>query len=410
METLSRRAFIKVCAHLSCVGGLSLLAAACDVDLPTGTPDEGAKATSAAPTSVPATAAAGPSPSAPAPTATAPVLAEGERLLAGAADVEQIAQLTGEGSINETAEKWGVFGTDLGSMFDKDDKLYMVFGDSFGCCIPGTGGPGNARDWRKNLMAVISDRDPGDGLVFDEMISDEPGHAKELLARGRFDVTVIPTNGIAVGSRMYLHYMAVLAWGEPGEWVLNESGLAYSDDDGQTWTKDENLKWDGKSNFGQVAFVKSDSDLYLFGIPGGRFGGVKLARVSQDAVLDKAAYQYFSGVVDGQPQWSPDESAGALIASAPVGELSVMWNAFLGRWIMTYLDESRAAIVIREAAELWGPWSPPMSLVAGGRFPGLYGAYLHPWFVENEGETIYFTMSQWGPYNVFWMKARLVKA
>ena len=76
---------------------------------------------------------------------------------------------------------------------------------------------------------------------------------------------------------------------------------------------------------------------------------------------------------------------------------------------MTYLDESKAAIVIREAPALWGPWSAPQVLVSGSRFPGLYGAYLHPWCVEQGGEIIYFTMSQWGPYSVFLMRARLAR-
>jgi hypothetical protein len=34
---------------------------------------------------------------------------------------------------------------------------------------------------------------------------------------------------------------------------------------------------------------------------------------------------------------------------------------------------------------------------------------MHPWLVENEGEVIYFTMSQWGPYSVFLMRAQLAR-
>ena len=86
-----------------------------------------------------------------------------------------------------------------------------------------------------------------------------------------------------------------------------------------------------------------------------------------------------------------------------------MWNAYLGRWIMTYLDEHQAALVIREAPEPWGPWSPSQPLVSGSAYAGLYAPYMHPWYVENEGEIIYFTMSLWGPYAVYWMRARLMR-
>jgi hypothetical protein len=327
--------------------------------------------------------------------------------LKGVSEVEMVARLVGEGAVNDTGGKWGVYGTDLGSMFDKDGKLYLVFGDTFGCCIPGSGGPGNATDWRSSAVAITTDRDPQDGLTFDEMLTDRPGHARQILSKSSGDVTVIPTNGVAIGGQMILHYMAVKRWGEPGAWELNESGLSVSVDDGQTWKKDTGVKWPGDSHFGQVAFVKSGETLYLFGIPGGRYGGARLARVPQEKVLDPSSYEYFAGMKGSETLWSADEPSAVEVVPAPVGELSVMWNGYLERWIMTYLDDTRDQIMIREASELWGPWGPALLMVSSQAYPGLYGAYLHPWYVENEGETIYFTMSQWGPYAVFWMKARL---
>src|SRR5207248_6602149 len=95
----------------------------------------------------------------------------------------------------------------------------------------------------------------------------------------------IPTYGVSTGKRMFLHYMSVQHWGQPGHWTLNASGLAFSDDDGQTWTKDEHLTWPGDSNFGQVAIVEDRGYLYFFGIPGGRYGGVQLARVRPEEIL-----------------------------------------------------------------------------------------------------------------------------
>ena len=173
--------------------------------------------------------------------------------------------------------------------------------------------------------------------------------------------------------------------------------------------KDDSAKWGGESNFGQAAFVRWEGEVYLFGIPGGRLGGAKLAKVNENAMLDISEYRYFAGLSGDTPQWVPDEEAAVLIVPPLVGELSVIWNPFLGRWIMTYLDESRANLVIREAPELWGPWSPSLVLVSGTLYARPYGAYMHPWLLERDGEAIYFTMSQWGPYSVFLMRARLVK-
>jgi hypothetical protein len=221
-------------------------------------------------------------------------------------------------------------------------------------------------------------------------------------------VTVIPTNGVAIGSRMLLHYMDVKRWGDPGKWDLDKSGLAVSDDEGQTWTKDTPVKWSGESNFGQVAFVKDGEHLYLFGIPGGRFGQVRLARVPQAQHLDPARYEYFTGLSGKEPIWAANENSAVQIVEAPVGELSVMWNEYLQRWIMTYLNDEKDRLEIRESRALWGPWQPPLTLVS--TYPGLYGAFLHPWYVENRGETIYFSMSLWSTYAVYWMKARLERS
>ncbi len=328
-------------------------------------------------------------------------IAQENPALSGIEDVEFVGWVTGPESPNQTDIHYDVDGTDLGSMFDLNGTLYIAFGDTFGCCRPAGGGAGGA-NWRYNVLAYTSDHDLEDGITLDGMITDDGGNARAVLTKKLLDVTIIPTAGIAVGDRMYLHYMAVGDWGPPGEWTLNRSGWAYSDDQGQTWTQPADAIWDGDTNFGQAALMQVDDFVYIFGIHGGRFGGVALARVPSDNLLDMTAYQYWDG-----SDWVDDLAAAVEIASPPVGELSVAWNAYLNRWIMTYLDESRRAIVIREAPELTGPWSDPLNVVSGNDYPALYGAYLHPW--GSDGEIIYFNMSQWGPYNVRLMRARLVK-
>jgi hypothetical protein len=306
-----------------------------------------------------------------------------------------VAQLTGERSINKTGSTFGVEGTDLGHTFTYDGKIYMIFGDTFGVA---------KSDWRSNVAAVSSDDDPSDGLTFDRMIEDAPGHAKELLSSKKFDndeITVIPTYGIAVGDRMYLHYMSVNHWDEPGHWTLNGSGLAYSDDGGETWTKDPNAVWPGDSNFGQVAITQVDDYVYFFGIPGGRYGGVKLARIGQDKLLEVDAYEYW----DGASWQTGDEQAGKLILPPPVGELSVRWNSYYKKWIMMYLNETKFGAVLRTADCLTGPWSDEQIIAVSDDYPQLYAPYLLP--LWNDGPELYFTMSRFGPYEVFLMETKL---
>ncbi|MBX3029616.1 MAG: DUF4185 domain-containing protein [Chloroflexi bacterium] len=329
-------------------------------------------------------------------------------LLAGLADIRQVCQLTGPDAHQDTSAV-KIAGTDLGSMFEAGGRTWFVFGDTFGQRNAGmTGGGGSL--WRSNALAYTTDTDPTDCITFDGWITDRVGWAAELLASGRGEVTVIPTYGFEANGDMYLHYMSVRFWGDPGEWDTNLGGLAKSTDDGQTWQRLEDVTWPGTGTFQQVAVVKVDGELLFWGIPAGRLGGVSLMKVAEPDVEDLWAYRYLSGVTtDGEPEWSADPAAAILIIDRPTGELSVAWNEYLGRWLMTTMADNADAVMY-EGVTPWGPWSEPHILYRQADLPGLYAPYMHPSYVADGGRTIYFGLSHWLPYNVFWHRVDLVRA
>lgn len=335
-------------------------------------------------------------------------------VLKGVSNVEQVGQVTGAEAPGDTT-RYAVGYCDLGSMFEADGKVWFVFGDTFGARDEGqTGGGGSF--WRSNTLGYTTDDDPSDGITLDGMITDSSTTAKELLESKKIDgdeMTVIPTYGFAANGAMYLHFMSVRHWGEPGEWEVNYAGLAKSTDGGQTWSKLDQPRWDGDSRFVQVASYHVTEDgvdtLYFWGITHGRFGGVSLAKVAASDVEDPAAWRYFTGTDPaGDPRWGDDPAAAALVVDDLVGELSVVWNEYLGRWIMTYLSEG-TGVVIREGITPWGPWSDPKVLVSSSDVPGLYAPFMLDRYTEDGGRVIYFTLSIWDPYNVFWYRAELSK-
>ena len=341
-------------------------------------------------------------------------------VLEGVSDLTEIAQLTGPDAMNDTASA-AVAGTDLGSMANLGDRTYFFFGDTFGERDPASiGGQGGI--WRSNVSAWTTDDDPSDGIRFDGWApADDLGWA-EALVEGEHDsndgggeVTKIPTHGFAVGDTLYISYMSVSHWGEPGAWDANYAGLAKSTDRGETWIPLDAPTWPGDSNFVQVAPVHvSDGGadhLYFWGIPSGRFGGVALMRVpaTEEAVEDADAYSYFAGTdADGAPRWDTDMAAAELVLAGTIGELSVMWSDYLDRWLMTYSDGGDA--YIREGVTPWGPWSEPILLASGADYPGLYAPYMNPRYVTEGGSRVHFSMSLWGPYNVFWFSVDLERA
>jgi D-arabinan endo alpha-(1,5)-arabinofuranosidase len=72
-----------------------------------------------------------------------------------------------------------------------------------------------------------------------------------------------------------------------------------------------------------------------------------------------------------------------------------------------YLNENTACLELREADHLWGPWTAPHVLATARDYPQLYGAFMTPSFLRDNGRTLLFVMSQFGPYNTFLMKVRL---
>jgi hypothetical protein len=307
---------------------------------------------------------------------------------------------------NQTATNYAVYGTDLGIMWDKGGgEIFVLFGDTFGASWCGNGGCGG--DWRSNVLARSSDTFLANGLSFSTMIQDAARHAKEILPSQKVDfseITVIPTAGVTVGARHYIHYMSVNHWGEAGMWFTNYSGIAYSDDNGQSWIKHPTARWQNNStwtnNFQMAAFLKNGGFVYMYATPNGRLGNVYLARVPESALLNINAYQYWDG--NG---WSTSQAAASPVVIGIAGELSVAYNSYFQRFIMTYLNEHRQAVVMRDSATLTGPWSGEKVLARAASFPGLYNAFIHPW--TNAGTELYFIMSQWTPYNTFLMRATL---
>ncbi len=376
-----------------------------------------------------------------------------------------VAWLTGSGSLgpyllprtNNTALKFGIAGTDIGTMWDNgiadnpatpvdEHQILMAFGDTFS----GTGMTGT---WRSNVLLRSSDDNPADGItvpagvmgdIFSGSPLSAPNFSRQIIRSPGYlgflgrEVTIIPTAGVSVpydnayGSRQYVSYMSVKSWDTPGRWTTNYAAIAYSDDNGQTWTvarssirsagyfRTTTGYVSGNQNFQQSAFVKppagsaDDNYVYAFGTPSGRGGTVYLSRVDQMSVLDQAAYEYWNGSawVLNRPSAATPILPGKTTTFwfftrktyPSVGEMSVQYNTYLNQYVMMYADSANN-VVMRTADRPEGPWSEPTTVATSVQYPGLYAPMMHPWTTDQD---IYWNMSMWGDYNVLLMHTRLV--
>ncbi|MFW9831762.1 MAG: DUF4185 domain-containing protein, partial [Candidatus Thorarchaeota archaeon] len=244
---------------------------------------------------------------------------------------EMVCQLTGEDALNDTTSV-NVYGTDIGLMVEYQDRLHFIFGDTFGP---------DKWDWRSNTMAYTLDTVPSDGIILTGWITDNATHlAKELIQSEKTDgieMTAIPTAAYSNGDCLFIFYMSVISWGEAGDWTCNNASIAYSTN-GQSFNKVANMSWPGNSNFIEWGLIKGDETapstggfLYFLATGSGRYHFCYLARVLESSILNQSSYQYFTGFGTGDiPLWSSDPEAAEPVIEAHMGEITVMWNNYLG--------------------------------------------------------------------------------
>lgn len=326
--------------------------------------------------------------------------------------VRKVVALTGPEAPDSTKDV-DLCSTDIGTMTELGGSIYYAFGDSFGydgdICQPF--GP----NWRSNLLGHSSDTNPSDGITWDGWYTGADGKAiavSEGAHQPAFtgEGTRIPTSMVTVGERLYLHYMSIHGFAQMGgQWLCNYSRFVYSDDAGQSWAEAGNDFGTTADRFNMLALSKQAGQgnkrgryVYAVGTPCGRFGGARVGRVLAEDVLDNSAWEFFDG-----KRWSKARNDAIEVIKPPVGEGSLVWNEGLDRWMYSYLNEDARAIELRLARQPWGPWEAPLTLAHADDYPALYGAFMTPSFIKDDGKTFYFVMSQFGPYNTYIMEAKL---
>lgn len=366
--------------------------------------------------------------------------------------------VTGNYPTNNTADRFGVWGTDVGVMWDNgmvDDpstpynehQVLIAVGDTFS-------GPNMSGIWRLNTLFRSSDYDLSDGMtipdgewfngnMFGGAPLSNPTFARQIIhpAPGLpTGVTLIPTAGIALpsegtqfGVTQYVSFMSVSQWGSPGQWTTNYSAIAYSTDNGENWTVAPtsvryNDPWSGHKNFQQSAFVRGDDGyVYVYGTPNGRQGAAHLARVQEKDILNLNEYEYYN---KGQKGWfwstpagwykndpgkatavfGVDKGAcGVAKVGNQVSEMSVQYNEHLGKYVVLHGDQFNN-IVMRTADRPEGTWSSAKVLM-GQQNGGIYAPMMHPWSpsTQGTGSELYWNLSLWSEYNVMLMSTDLDK-
>jgi hypothetical protein len=385
-----------------------------------------------------------------------------------AGSTAKVQQLVGEQDLERreptpgrTVSRYGLAGTDLGSSFEHEGRVYFLFGDTVGSL-------GGAPD----TIGVTDARDPESGVRLDFLTA--PARSQSSMPRGRgrrgrgpageqqyltieppgvsMEAFEVPVAGLSLNGRMHI----VVSTNHTDDGMRERSVLT-------TFTPPATFRAGRTiSQLPAGRFVKMAlraAPTAVAGVPaGGPFvfmWGTGAYRRSDAyfAVVPAASFEsgsgtrFFAGLDGGgRPTWSEQESdAKPVVRSGAMGDISVTWCAPLNLWLMTFDSRPPAAPGIQFAysATPWGPWSTPETIFHPMRDPGL-GVFIHnprgsppdrlvgpvigravfdpqgthggayaPYMVERwtrvQGNelTIYYVMSTWNPYVVVLMKSKL---
>ncbi len=339
--------------------------------------------------------------------------------------VSDIGLLTGVKAPENTLEMYGIGGTDLGIPYYDDvrKQMYFLFGDTFDGINSMQG------NWRSQTVGITTDLDASDGVTFDSFISGKDGKAVQIIDSmhdansSGGERTCIPTGGIAINGTHYVFYMSIREWLSPG-WDVNFCAVAKSTD-GQNFEVLTDLYWAEDADIGQanasllleqqkedvishatehflqIFPYRVDDYVYIFGIPNGRFGGVKLGRVLVEDIELFEKYEYYCGVgEDNEPIWiAGSEGLLALknnddsyIVEPTVGEFSVCYNEYLGKYVMSYYSFNK--IIMRTSSDLIN-WDEMEIITTSAEYVQLYGGFAHELYMEQNGKVMYFYVSQY---------------
>nr|WP_313775401.1 DUF4185 domain-containing protein [Mycobacterium sp.] len=319
----------------------------------------------------------------------------------------------------------------------------------------GTGGP------RAGAMQIITD--PGVDGLFGNTYTLIPTAAiavPDATAEGDYVqyATVMSVRTWDTPGRWTTNYSAIAYSADGGEtWAVDSDTVRSSG-----WLRSSKAYVPGDEHFQQNALVYGNPDdpdswtasegdltreryVYVYGTPSGRQGSAYLARVPESQLRQLDKYQYWTGKnSDGTGNWATgDPSAavpvigssendlvhavykvfdcftfglfskilngiwvGGLPTFGNVSEMSVQYNEYAGRYLVTYTD-GRNDVVLRVSDTPQGNWSDSITLMP--RAAGWYAPMIHPLSgtaASGAGnqQYLYYNLSNWDQYNVHLMR------
>ncbi len=186
-------------------------------------------------------------------------------------------------------------------------------------------------------------------------------------------ISIVPDNAFVAGGKSYIHYYAVDVELERDRWETKYSGFLVSEDGGRTWaTPEHNNVWkvwiESKGNetkapyewFANASVCHANGYYHMihgkFGRDWGVFSSFFASRCPDTKdFTDPANWEHWTGTA-----WSTSEHDvldSSKVTMGNTSECNLVYSEKYQRFILTYRSERHGGLVMRDAADVQGPWS-----------------------------------------------------
>ncbi len=295
---------------------------------------------------------------------------------------------------NQTASRYNILGTDIGTSFEDNGKVMFLFGD----ILPATPTPNfGAPD-----PVAFSTTTDGDAPLQLSVITGSDGRTPLFIRMPGANIDMggnnVPNSGISLSDGVYI---VINTGATPTTGQQNaRSVLVRFNQAAGTFTAGRTISSPG-GRFVFTTLRASGSDVYMFGTGNYRASDIYLSVTPASEFWAGTGTRYYAGRVNGQPTWSTSESAAVPIVqdnplntatySPTVGNMTVGYSTDLGLWIMTFDGGRQSAATggfyFTYAKEPTGPWASPQLIFNPTRDNAL-GVFIHnPSIVPSDGLT-----------------------
>ena len=307
--------------------------------------------------------------------------------------------------IREMVWHWDTYtnaalGSDLWPVtWGPDDHLYTSWGD-------GGGFGGGDHDGRVAMGIARIEGTPENWRGINVNGGKDPEHPSSFPKKGK-------TAGL-----IFVHgtlYAAVNL--QDGVWPDVNHEIAWSTNHGATWSMAGWVFPKGPNHFQPAVFLNFGKDytgvprpldgyVYVYGTKragiSDKAGRFYLARVAENKLRDRSAYEYFNGPdTNGLPGWTSDRDDAKVVFFDPAGDGigSVNYAPALKRYLLAAFHGGPGQLGVFDSPNPWGPWTTVCYYEDFGRMgadgEGLVCTFPQKW-MGDDGATLWAVFSCYG--------------